>query len=181
MVLLFGPPGAGKSVQGQLLAAAHRWRWLSVGQILRDLKDPALLKRMQTGDLVDDSIVYEALAQTFKQSGIETRLILDGFPRTQAQAAWLLKHLPHHGRSIKAAIVLLVPHEEITARLKLRARSDDSDEIIHKRTTEYYEQIPPILDFLQQSDIPVLKINGVGDVKDIHKDIEEQLDHVHHL
>ncbi len=181
MVLLFGPPGAGKSVQGQLLEAAHLWRWLSVGQVLRDLKDPEILAHMQTGDLIDDKIVQKALSETFKQSGIETRLILDGFPRTVEQADWLLKHLPQHGRSIRAAIVLLVPHEEITNRLRLRARSDDKDAVIRKRTTQYYEEIPPILEYLQQNDVPVLKINGVGDVKDIHKNIEEQLDRVHHL
>lgn len=163
------------------MAAAHRWRWLSIGQVLRDLKDAAILEKMQSGDLIEDKTVYGALSETFKQSGIETRLILDGFPRTVEQADWLLKHLPQHGRSIRAAVVLLVPHEEITNRLRLRARSDDKDAVIRKRTTQYYEEIPPILEFLQQNDIPVLKVNGVGDVKDIHKNIEEQLDRVHHL
>lgn len=181
MVLLFGPPGAGKSVQGQLMAAAHKWRWLSIGQVLRDLKDPEILHKMQTGELIDDKTVYKALSETLKLSHIETKLILDGFPRKIEQGMWLIEHLPKHGRSIAAAIVLLVPHEEIIDRLHLRARSDDKDDVIRRRITHYYEEIPPVLEFLQQNSVPVLKINGVGDVKDIHKNIEDQLSRVYHL
>ena len=50
MIIFFGPAGAGKSVQGQILSARHGWRWLSAGQLLRDSKDPELLKVMSTGE-----------------------------------------------------------------------------------------------------------------------------------
>ena len=53
MIVFFGPAGAGKSVQGNLLAARNDWRWLGAGQLLRDSKDPELLAQMSTGQLVD--------------------------------------------------------------------------------------------------------------------------------
>ena len=53
MIVFFGPAGAGKSVQGQMLAARNGWRWLSAGQLLRDTRDPELFAQMRTGGLVD--------------------------------------------------------------------------------------------------------------------------------
>lgn len=178
MILLFGPPGAGKSVQGQLLAASKRWRWLSIGQVLRDLNDPKLLAKMQTGELVDDEEVHRALNAKIKDSAIEHKLILDGFPRTPDQARWLVEHLPKHGRAIKAAVVLQVPYEEVMDRLHLRGRRDDTDEIITKRTEQYYAEFPPIVDYLRSQNVPVLEIDGVGDVKLIHKAIMKELENV---
>ena len=61
MVILFGPAGSGKSLQGQTLAAKYNWRWLSVGQLLRDQKNPELDKVMLTGGLVDDEFVVNMM------------------------------------------------------------------------------------------------------------------------
>lgn len=175
MILLFGPPGAGKSVQGQLLAASHRWRWLSVGQILRDLKDPQVLEQMQRGEFIDEATIRRALEHVISSTDGATKLILDGYPRKVDQAQWLIAHLPSQGRSIDAAIVLHVPEEEIKNRLRLRGRLDDTDEIIQRRITQYDQELPPILQIIQQNAIPIIRIDGYGDVKAVHTEIEEKL------
>ena len=61
MIIFFGPAGAGKSVQGQILAARHGWRWLSTGQLLRDTHDAEVLKKMASGELIDDEITNKVM------------------------------------------------------------------------------------------------------------------------
>ena len=63
MIVFFGPAGAGKSVQGQMLAARNGWRWLSAGQLLRDTRDPELFAQMRTGGLVDPEKVNKTIAE----------------------------------------------------------------------------------------------------------------------
>ena len=66
MFILFGPAGSGKSLQGQILAEKYGWRWLSVGQLLRDQKNPALDKIMKEGGLVDDNFVVNMMHDAIK-------------------------------------------------------------------------------------------------------------------
>ena len=61
MILFFGPPGSGKSVQGQLLVERNGWQWLSTGDLFRNSKDPEVLKRMATGELIDDELTNKVL------------------------------------------------------------------------------------------------------------------------
>ena len=63
MIVFFGPAGAGKSVQGQMLAARNGWRWLSAGQLLRDTRDPELFAQMRTGGLVDPEKVNKLIGE----------------------------------------------------------------------------------------------------------------------
>ena len=92
MIVFFGPAGAGKSVQGNLLAARNDWRWLGAGQLLRDSKDPELLTRMSTGKLVDPEIVNRVMGEALDRADDKVkRVILDGFPRQLEQAKWLLE------------------------------------------------------------------------------------------
>ena len=63
MIVFFGPAGAGKSVQGQILAARFGWRWLSAGQLLRDSKDIEVLKQMRTGNLVTTETVNRLMGE----------------------------------------------------------------------------------------------------------------------
>ena len=68
MIVFFGPAGAVKSVQGQMLAARHGWRWLSAGQLLRDTHDIELIKEMQTGSLVDPKKVNKLMGDALKRA-----------------------------------------------------------------------------------------------------------------
>ena len=58
MILLFGPTGAGKSMQGQMLAVRQGWKWLSTGEMLRQSDDPAVIATLKSGELVSDELTY---------------------------------------------------------------------------------------------------------------------------
>ena len=61
MILFFGPPGSGKSVQGQLLVERNGWEWISTGDLFRNSKDPEVLERMTSGELIDDHLTNKVL------------------------------------------------------------------------------------------------------------------------
>lgn len=175
MIILFGPPGSGKSVQGQLLAARHQWRWLSTGQVLRDLHDQEILREMEETGIVNNKAVYRALIQALNRSKGVERVILDGFPRDTEQARWLVAALPEHQRSIKAIIVLDVPFEEVKRRLTIRGRFDDDELIIQRRYNDYVGMVDDITEFMKKERVPIVHIDGMGDVEDIHHHIDQEL------
>lgn len=175
MVVFFGPAGAGKSVQGQILAARHGWRWLSTGQLLRDTHDPELLKQMASGELVDDNAANKVIHTALGRAKNIDHLILDGYPRELSQAKWLEKILPEHDRAIKLVIVLEVPETEIVRRLQIRGRADDTPEAIKERLHIFRDKIYPILDYLNQQKIRIAHIDGTGTVGQIHDRIEAEL------
>ena len=78
MIVFFGPAGAGKSVQGQMLAARNGWRWLSAGQLLRDTRDPELFAQMRTGGLVDPEKVNKLIGEALGRAKDIDRVVLDG-------------------------------------------------------------------------------------------------------
>lgn len=176
MIVFFGPAGAGKSVQGQLLAARNNWRWLSAGQLLRDTHDIELIKEMQTGKLVDPSKVNELMGGAIKRSTNIDRVILDGFPREMSQAKWLVENKSHHGRDIKLVIVLEVPKSELLKRLEVRGRADDTPEAIDERLRIYRTEMYPILSYLTEQEINIVHIDGVGTVGQVHDRIMEELE-----
>lgn len=175
MIIFFGPAGAGKSVQGQLLSARHGWRWLSAGQLLRDSKDPELLKVMSTGKLVDPEITNRIMGDAITRSKDISHLILDGFPRNMPNAQWLIESKSHHGRDIELAIVLEVPKSELLKRLAIRGRVDDTPEAIDERLRIYRQEMYPILSYFTEQGVNIVHIDGVGTVGQVHDRIDEEL------
>lgn len=175
MILFFGPPGAGKSVQGQILAARHDWRWLSVGQLLRDTGDGELLKEMQTGHLINNELVNGIVADAIKGAKDIKHLIMDGFPRQLEQAQWLVESQPDHGRAINVVIILEVPKSELIRRLKVRGRVDDTEDTVNYRMQEYRAEIYPILTYLTDQGVHIAHIDGSASVGTVHDRIEEEL------
>lgn len=175
MIIFFGPAGAGKSVQGQILSARHGWRWLSAGQLLRDAHDLELLKQMQSGDLVDVSVVNKIMGEALKRSKDIDHVILDGYPRQLSQAEWLVSTQHEHERSIALVVVLEVPQSELLRRLQLRGRVDDTPESIAKRMTIYRSEIYPILTYLTEKGVRIAHIDGTGTVGQVHDRIHEEL------
>ncbi len=175
MIIFFGPAGAGKSVQGQILAARHGWRWLSAGQLLRDTHDAELIKQMQSGELVPEEKINQIMKQALDNAKDINSVILDGYPRELSQAKWLVDNRTHHGRDIKLVVVLEVPRDEILERLRVRGRADDTPESIDKRLNIYRKEIYPILDFLNDQNVPIIHMSGVGTVGQVHDQIEKEL------
>ncbi len=176
MVLFFGPPGSGKSVQGELLVKRNGWNWLSTGQLFRESSDPEVLERLAKGELIDDALTNKVLNEALRNADDKTRVVLDGYPRNRSQAEWLDIHLPEHGREIVAVIVFNVPKEELIRRLAGRGRAEDSLEVIEKRLSIYFENTKPVLDFYEQRKVPVITVDGHGEVSVVHDRIQQAVE-----
>lgn len=176
MVVFFGPAGAGKSVQGQILAARHGWRWLSSGQLLRDSRDRSLVEKMHSGALVSSEKVNEVIADALERAKDIEQVILDGYPRKLEQAQWLIETQPRHERAITLAVVLEVPRSELEKRLRVRGRVDDTSEVIEDRLNIYRQEIYPILTYLTEQKVKIAHIEGTGTVGKVHDRIEAELE-----
>lgn len=175
MIVFFGPAGAGKSVQGQMLAARNDWRWLSAGQMLRDTRDPELFKQMQAGGLADPARVNALMGEAIVRATNIDRVILDGFPRQLSQAQWLVESKDNHGRDLKLVIVLEVPKSELLKRLEVRGRTDDTPEAIEERLNIYRKEMYPILSYLSEHGIAVAHVDGTGTDGQVHDRIMDEL------
>lgn len=173
MIAFFGAPGSGKSLQGQLLAARHGWRWLSTGQILRDSRDPEILAKLKDGRMIDDQIMLPLISEAIGDAKNIKRLILDGFPRTEAQVKWLFDSKQKLGRDLKLVIHLVVPEEELDRRLELRGRADDREAERRYRQDVYARQLDDILQVFDDNKVDVIRIDGNGSVGTVHDRIEE--------
>lgn len=175
MIVFFGPAGAGKSVQGQMLAARHGWRWLSAGQLLRDTHDIELIKHMQTGALVTPERVNDLMGEALARATNINRVILDGFPRQMVQAKWLVESKEQHNRPVDLVIVLEVPRGELLKRLEVRGRIDDTPEAIDERLRIYRHEMYPILSYFTEQGVNIAHIDGTGTVGQVHDRIMEEL------
>jgi len=180
MIIFFGPAGSGKSMQGQMLAARHGWRWLSSGQMFRDHADHETLKIMKSGELITDEITNKVIFKSLDKAnncGDIDRVILDGYPRTVSQAETLIDHEQERiGKNgVSACLVLEVPRDEILSRLTKRGRLEDEPEAIERRLQIHRSEIYPLLNFFNDLKIPIIHIDGYGTVGEVHDRIESEL------
>lgn len=174
MILFFGSAGAGKSVQGQQLSGHYGMPWVSTGAMLRANGDPRVLRELEQGHLIADSVMYELLHETLlAYKG--RQWIMDGFPRTLVQADWLIEHQDDYGYSVDVAVIIDIPEDEAIRRLTSRARSDDTEQAISRRLKAFHEQVDPILEHLEKNGVPIVHINGVGEVDEVQATIQEKL------
>jgi len=171
MILFFGPPGSGKSVQGQLLVDRNGWQWLSTGDLFRNSKDSELLKRLATGELIDDELTNKVLDAAIQDVKSDAPIVLDGYPRNLDQVKWLVDYLPAHGRKIECVIIFDVPREELVSRLSGRGRAEDSPEVISRRLDIYQEKTKPVVDYYRESGVPVMTVDGTGAIPEVHERI----------
>ncbi len=174
MFILFGPAGSGKSLQGQRLAEKYNWRWLSVGQLLRDKKNPVLERTMKEGGLVDDNFVVNMMHDAIKEAEYAGQdAILDGYPRDVWQAEWLVAH--DDLENVDGAIILNVPKEELWKRLEARGRVDDKKDAIEKRWGIFEQTISTMREILEKKGLKFEEIDGVGEIEQITERIEAVL------
>lgn len=159
-----------------MLAARMGWRWLSAGQILRDTHNPEIMRTMQDGRLLPHEQIVKIMGEAIARAGDIDRIILDGFPREQPQAAWLIDGKTDHGRDIDLVIVLEVPREELLKRLSIRGRADDTQQAVDQRLSIYQQEVYPILSLFAERNVPVVHLDGVGDVGEIHDRIYAELE-----
>jgi adenylate kinase len=172
MVLFFGPPGSGKSVQGELLVKRNGWHWLSTGQLFRDSSNAAVLERLAIGELIDDKSTSKILSDALEKINDETHVVLDGYPRHIEQAEWLEQYLKQHNSKIECIILFEVPTEELTRRLSGRGRTEDSPAVIKRRIAIYHERTQPVINFYRSRNIPICIIDGQGGINAVHERVQ---------
>lgn len=154
-VIFLGPPGAGKGTQAVILAQLLHIPHISTGEILRQAvshQTPLGVKAqsyMDRGELVPDSLMVDLVRDRLGQSDVEKGWILDGFPRTVAQASFLDELLVEISQTCDRAINLEVPDEVLVGRLLGRGRKDDTEEVIRNRLEVYRKQTAPLIDYYQ--------------------------------
>ena len=185
-IVLFGPPGAGKGTQSQLLIEKYSLVHLSTGYILRGeiakgtelgLKAKTIMDR---GDLVSDDIVNGMIKSILENNPNAKGFIFDGFPRTTAQAESLDSMLSDLNTSIKAMLSLVVNDDELTKRLlergKSSGRADDANEsIIRNRINEYNTKTAPLKDYYNAQN-KLHTVEGIGSIEDINIKLCDSID-----
>ncbi|GCE64521.1 adenylate kinase [cyanobiont of Ornithocercus magnificus] len=153
-ILFLGPPGAGKGTQAQRLCATHDMIHLSTGDLLRaEVAAGSKLgyeveATMNRGELITDSLVF-AIVESHLRSQCGYWL-LDGFPRSLAQAQSLEVLLLQLGQPIEAVVLLDLDDSMVLRRLAARGRTDDSETVIRHRLEVYHEKASPLINYYRQ-------------------------------
>jgi len=176
-LILLGPPGSGKGTQSIRLQNRLGILHLSSGDLLRDAvkRETVLGKQarefMESGRLVPDELVLGMMRERLSADDCRGGFMLDGFPRTPAQARALTEMLVESGLPLDCVLSLDVGEEEILARISGRlteeGRSDDGAETVKERLAVYEAQTKPLLKFYR--DLGLLEeVDGVGTPDEIY-------------
>lgn len=185
-IIICGAPGSGKGTQSKLIAEKYNLKHLSTGDMLRNeikLQTEIGKKAEQfisRGQLVPDEMIIAMLDHVLDKEMYHYKgIILDGFPRTYAQAEALEKLLKKRNEEISLLLDLKVNDEELISRLLKRAeisnRSDDKLDVIRKRLEIYYQNADEVNNFYKKTN-KYVAIEGVGTVEEIFSRISQIID-----
>lgn len=190
ILMLLGPPGAGKGTQSQLISEKLGIPQLSTGDMLRaavKAETPVGLKAkkvMAEGGLVHDEIVIGIIADRISEPDCTKGFILDGFPRTLAQADALDKLLKSKGRKIDCVVELRVDDSKLVDRIETRARetiaaggtvrADDNAEALKTRLMAYYRETAPIIGYYFAHGL-LKSVDGMAPIAEVSQKIDEIL------
>ncbi len=130
---------------------------------------------MSSGALVPDEVIIQIIAERLGQPDCRRGYLLDGFPRTIAQAEALDRMLAEKGTPLDAVLELQVPEEELFRRLAGRGREDDTAEVIRQRLVAYRKQTEPLLEYYGRKG-SLVSIDGLGTVDEIFDRAKTVLD-----
>lgn len=205
-IVLLGAPGAGKGTQAAKLVEKHGLCHISTGDILREaVKNQTELGVkakgfMDAGELVPDDLIIDLMKERIQQPDTAEGVILDGFPRTPAQAVALDSMLSELGRPLDATLLIDVENEVIVNRLTSRRmcrecghigsvadggqcpscggemyqRDDDNEQTVRNRLDVYEKSTAPLIDYYRGSDL-LVSINGDRDPQLVFADVENAL------
>lgn len=182
VVIMLGAPASGKGTQAVQLAKHLSIPHISTGDLFRvniekntDL-GKKVKKDMDEGKLVPDSLVLEMLFNRISEPDAARGYVLDGFPRTIAQAEALEKKLPKNASLI--VLNLSVPDETCIVRAMGRKRSDDNLEVVKERLRNYYAQTAPLIEFYKKKGL-LKTINGEKSPEEVFQELKQAIPNSH--
>jgi adenylate kinase len=186
-ILLLGPQGSGKGTQAKRIAGDYGIPHIATGDIIRVLKeqDSELGRELKAvydrGDLVSDDLMIRLIEARLEQEDAQEGFILDGFPRTMAQAEALDVMIRDVDRKLDVVLEFqLRDREMLKQRLLRRAveedRSDDTPEAIARRLELYYEQTEPLVEYYRTRHGNVVGIHAERSIDQVYAEIQSALE-----
>jgi adenylate kinase len=186
-VLLLGIQGSGKGTQAKRIASEYGIPHIATGDMFRrEIAEQSPLGKqveavLARGDLVPDETVVEMIRNRLAQPDAREGFVLDGFPRTMAQADSLDDMLTEISRPLSIVFELQVPDEVARRRMEKRAkeegRGDDTPDVIDRRIQLYHDETEPIVQHYRLLG-NLVGIHGTGTIDEVFAEIQEALEHV---
>jgi len=179
-VVLLGAPGSGKGTQAEILAQALNVPIISTGEMLRQavaVSSPlglAVKDILASGKLVDDDTMAALIRDRLTREDSRRGFILDGFPRTVAQADKLQGILQDSGLVLNAVIQIDVPESVLVSRALSRQRADDTEEVIRQRLDVYRELTQPLIAYYRDRNL-LREVDGHQTIDDVGSNIRQAL------
>jgi adenylate kinase len=185
-ILLLGPQGSGKGTQAKKLAATYGIAHIATGDMIREMKEldtPAgreVKKVYDRGDLVSDDLMIRLIRERLDRGDTLPGVVLDGFPRTIAQAEALDELLVELGRSIDVVFELQIPdRQQLIDRLLKRAaeenRTDDTPDAIQRRLENYDRETAPLVEYYRSTRGNVVGVHADRSIAEVFHEIEQAL------
>jgi adenylate kinase len=181
-IAMLGPPGSGKGTQAARLQEEFGYMPLSTGNLLRQARqnDTEVGRQagqyMDRGDLVPDELILAVVREAAEDFEGEA-VLLDGFPRTRAQAEAMTRGLAQYGRELGAAILIDVPDDVVMERILSRGqgRSDDNADTVRERLRVYHDETEPLIAYYDERGL-LRRVDGTGTPDEVYAQVRRSAD-----
>ena len=181
LVVVMGPPGAGKGTQSIRLAELLRIPHCSTGDLFRDAcqRDTDVGRKateyLQSGRLVPDSLVEQLVMERLAEIDCRQGCVLDGFPRTVPQAEQFDRWVGQNYQPVSVVVAIEVDEQTLLDRLADRGRQDDDRAVVQERFRQYEALTLPLLEYYRGRGV-LRSVDGVGDLDEVFKRVQQTIE-----